>query len=215
MSILNPPSRILFLDIDGVLNSTRSALAFDGTPHSFRSACMGQFDMVAVALVRRLCEVTGTAVVLSSDWRYNTTAHLTANALNLPVVDVTPCLPASRGVEIDTWLAAHPEVTAYAIVDDNGGMLPKQAPHFVKTDANFGLTLADYRALKGILNGHLWPEQPSLKKQLAEALALAAHWKANHAHMAARCALLSQRPDLPVDRLPAYRELVRLQELSK
>jgi hypothetical protein len=37
------------------------------------------------------------------------------------------------------------------------------------------------------------------------------HWKANHADMVKRTALLSQRPDLPVDRLPAYREMERLQ----
>lgn len=39
------------------------------------------------------------------------------------------------------------------------------------------------------------------------------HWKANHDQQVARCALLAQREDLPVDRLPAYRELVRLQEI--
>jgi hypothetical protein len=38
------------------------------------------------------------------------------------------------------------------------------------------------------------------------------HWRANHAHLVQRNALLMQRPDLPVDRLPAYRELVRLQQ---
>lgn len=37
------------------------------------------------------------------------------------------------------------------------------------------------------------------------------HWKANHADMVARKALLEQRPDLPVDRIPAYREMERLQ----
>lgn len=37
------------------------------------------------------------------------------------------------------------------------------------------------------------------------------HWKANHKDMTNRCALLSQRPDVPVDRIPAYRELINLQ----
>lgn len=46
-----------------------------------------------------------------------------------------------------------------------------------------------------------------------------AHWKANHAHMVSRCAFLSERPDLPVDRIPAFtrmtNELARLkQELA-
>lgn len=37
------------------------------------------------------------------------------------------------------------------------------------------------------------------------------HWRTNHADQVARCALLRQRPDLPVDRIPAYEELTRLQ----
>jgi hypothetical protein len=39
------------------------------------------------------------------------------------------------------------------------------------------------------------------------------HWKANHDNQVQRTALLMQRPDLPVDRLPAYREMERLQRL--
>lgn len=38
------------------------------------------------------------------------------------------------------------------------------------------------------------------------------HWKANHADIVKRAALLSQRDDLPVDRLPAYREMEALQK---
>lgn len=36
------------------------------------------------------------------------------------------------------------------------------------------------------------------------------HWKANHDNMVQRNAVLSQRPDLPVDRLPAIREYERM-----
>lgn len=38
-----------------------------------------------------------------------------------------------------------------------------------------------------------------------------AHWKSNHDNQVARAALLTQRPDLPVDRIPAYQEMQRLQ----
>lgn len=38
------------------------------------------------------------------------------------------------------------------------------------------------------------------------------HWVSNHAQMKHRNALLSQRPDLPVDRIPSHAELIRLQE---
>lgn len=38
----------------------------------------------------------------------------------------------------------------------------------------------------------------------------AEHWKSNHDDLVKRCALLREREDLPVDRIPAYNELVRL-----
>lgn len=45
----------------------------------------------------------------------------------------------------------------------------------------------------------------------------AKHWRSNHDNLAARLRVFTQRPDLPkelADRLPWYRELVRLQELE-
>lgn len=43
----------------------------------------------------------------------------------------------------------------------------------------------------------------SAEKAEAEAL----HWKANHANLKSRLAFVTQRPDLPVDRIPAYEKL--------
>lgn len=145
--------KILFLDIDGVLNSRRTCHAFDGYPDDFGD--MRRFDLVAVALVRRLCRETGCQVVLSSTWRYYFTAEQAAAALALPMISATSTESyndyASRGGEIRAWLAAHPEVTHYAIVDDVAAMLPEQQPHFVQTDDGFGLTLADYHRLHMLL----------------------------------------------------------------
>lgn len=53
--------KILFLDIDGVLNSDRSNMAFSGYPHSFSDADMAKFDNVALGLLRRLVTVWPTA----------------------------------------------------------------------------------------------------------------------------------------------------------
>lgn len=55
-------------------------------------------------------------------------------------------------------------------------------------------------------------ERDEAKLAARQAEANARHWKANHADQVARCALLRERPDLPVDRIPAYQELVRLQQ---
>lgn len=51
-------------------------------------------------------------------------------------------------------------------------------------------------------------ENAALKEELRE-------WKANHEQMVRRCAILRERPDLPVDRIPAYEELVKLQNQVK
>lgn len=155
------PAKVLFLDIDGVLNSRRTSVAFDGYPHSFDD--MARFDHVAIGLIRKLCKDTDTAVVLSSDWRYTCTAYETANALDLPVIDITPVLPSSskRGFEINAWLSKHPEVKNYAIVDDNDWMLDSQQLKFVRTDEEVGLSLRNYLDLKHVLSQKLEWDEPA------------------------------------------------------
>lgn len=145
------PTKILFLDIDGVLNSRRTSVAFNGYPHSFDGTDMAKFDHVAIALIQQLCHETDCSIVLSSDWRLTNTAHEAANALDLPIMDITPNLNVKRGLEINAWLSDHPEVTTYAIVDDRADMLAEQALNFVRTDDLIGLTLTNYLDLKYIL----------------------------------------------------------------
>lgn len=144
---------VLFLDIDGVLNSDQTAALFGGYPHSFSPDDMERFDPLAIGLIRRLCSDTGARCVLSSDWRYTYTVEQCAEALDLPIFSETPGgndFP-SRGHEIAAWLRDNPQITHYAIVDDCGPMLPNQRPHFVCTDDALGLTLADFKRLRDIL----------------------------------------------------------------
>ena len=60
--------KVIFLDIDGVLNSTRSAVAFHGYPMNVEKPHMERFDHVAVALIKKICDDTGAKIVLSSGW---------------------------------------------------------------------------------------------------------------------------------------------------
>lgn len=144
-------TKVLFLDIDGVLNSHRSCFAFGGFPHCFNETHMARFDHVAVGLVRRLCEETGASIVLSSTWRLMHSVHEVANGLNLPVFAATPELNGPRGKEIAAFLAEHPHITRYAIVDDDSDMLPEQMPFFVKTPHSDGLTFGAYKRLVELL----------------------------------------------------------------
>jgi hypothetical protein len=137
---------ILFLDIDGVLNSSRTRMAFGDYPHGFLASDIGLFDYVAVGALRNLCRAGSIAIVLSSSWREDFDAASVAHALDLPVIDSTPIHRggSSRGGEIAAWLAAHPEVQRYCILDDGDDFLPAQQACFVRTDADEGLS---YQAL--------------------------------------------------------------------
>jgi len=139
--------KILFLDIDGVLNSRRSALAFNGLPHPGRE---DKFDQVAVALIRRLCN-NGVKIVLSSSWRIGR-GNGYKQILDLPIIDRTPTLEGIRGREIASWLSRNGEPDNWAILDDDSDMLREQMPHFVHVDARNGLLLEDYEQLCHVLD---------------------------------------------------------------
>lgn len=140
--------KILFLDIDGVLNSFRSATAFNGYPHDFSEGGLAQFDMVAVGMVRQVCKECDVKIVLSSTWRLDCEPHEAAYALQLPIFDSTPVLRGKRGLEIKYWLDRHPEVECYAIIDDDSDMLQEQMPFFVKTSHADGMSIKNFSQLK-------------------------------------------------------------------
>ena len=137
--------KILFLDIDGVLNSVRSAIAFAGYPMPKRDG--DKFDEVAVGLIRAVCVKTNCVICLSSTWRIGIDPTKLGQQLNLPIMDKTPVTSAGiRGKEIDMYLK-NAQVDKYAIVDDDSDMLPEQLPYFVKTSHINGLSYENYLEL--------------------------------------------------------------------
>lgn len=151
---------VLFLDIDGVLNSTRSAAAYGGYPWpgTHKPRDWHKFDPVAVALLQRVCRRSGAVCVLSSSWRLGMTdsdRNDLAAHLGIEIIGVTrPTLAREqRGNQIADWLAAHPEVTTWAIVDDDSDMLPKQMERFVKVRGEDGLSYLGHVRLIELLGG--------------------------------------------------------------
>jgi hypothetical protein len=159
--------KVLFLDIDGVLNSAKTCCAFGGYP--FTMDHIGAFDQAAIRLIQRLCD-QGVQVVLSSSWRNDKDWETYGPGLGLPIIDRTPSSMGPRGSEIKQWLDAHPEVEQYAIVDDDRDMLAEQLPRFVKTNGEEGLTFADYRKLCELFGMNPWDGAPRQR-----------HWKTGHA----------------------------------
>lgn len=127
--------KVLFLDIDGVLNKHEDYLV----------RCEGQNSILImnVTLVRRLekiLEETDAKVVLSSSWRNIQGGREFVEHMGISVMDETDNGPGCRGDQIQRWLDAHPEVETYAIVDDDSDMLDHQRKHFVQTEFTYGLT---------------------------------------------------------------------------
>lgn len=130
--------KILFLDVDGVLNSEQTLRKSNRVG--------GDIDPYMVLLVHRIIEATKCEVVLSSSWRH--TEHSRNEIMKaVPFVDITPnCCTGIRGCEIYSWINRnidHKERDTsfrYAILDDDSDMLLWQKDHFFQTSFKTGLT---------------------------------------------------------------------------
>lgn len=142
--------KIIFLDIDGVLNH-HASLA-EGI-HLVNSKC---------ALLRHVCKVTDAKIVVSSTWRLG---MVDINAFNQMVwrcggpyraiIAYTPHIATAgsmRGQEIEEWLLHNDNIHNYVIVDDDSDMLDYQKRYFVQTDMRTGLTTAHANKMIQILN---------------------------------------------------------------
>ena len=120
-------SAVLFLDCDGVLATVR-ALTFDfeegdTTLVQHPGGTLTPLERRCLAQLRRVVEATDAMIVLSTTWRLVPemrdclTTALEATGMRGRVLGDTPKL-SDRGAEVGAWLAAHPEVTRFAILDD-------------------------------------------------------------------------------------------------
>lgn len=136
---MNSKKKVLFLDIDGVLNS-RKTLGVYG-------------EHLSSEMVRRLNKIvklTDCDVVLSSSWRTLFTLEVFhAMMFNQgmtychKIVGKTETLSSFRGKEIKDYLDRHPEYDVYCILDDETDMLDEQKPFFIRTNWDTGLTEDD------------------------------------------------------------------------
>jgi HAD domain in Swiss Army Knife RNA repair proteins len=102
--------RIIFLDIDGVLNCKR-------TPNPRKLPYI--VDPPLLERFKRLLERTGAEVVLSSTWRYDPAGLFSAKHQGIPFIDVIPDMPDKpRRDEIRSWLNGHSNVGRFAVLDD-------------------------------------------------------------------------------------------------
>lgn len=145
--------RILFLDVDGVLNRV-------GYSPAVSLGLRSWIEPELAARLEALCRDTGARLVMSSDWRRGRSleelgAELRAAGIETPLLDATPVLHRERWREIAAWLAAWKaaggeEIEAFAIVDDIYDM-GELAPRFARTSSLSGIDDSVAAALRALL----------------------------------------------------------------
>jgi hypothetical protein len=131
--------KVVFLDFDGVL-------------HRFTTGTFRKLPLFCEYLRQN----PDVSVVISSTWRLQYPLEELREFFDADVrqqiIDVTPDLTVSAGLiaigvtrceEISTWLADHPEVTCWAILDDESGLFRNHRDRLVLTDATEGLVPAN------------------------------------------------------------------------
>ena len=166
--------KVIFLDIDGVLNSVDYMNVLHMLKHGVGDKSVetsdhhGQlFDPRCVKFLDYIVQMTGAKIVITSTWRR---AGLKAmqdlwDERDLPgeviavtcssyevdgeIIDRNPYQGRQgvcRGHEIQQWLNDN-KLESYVILDDDSDMLPDQ--HFVKCNGRYGI---DFHVAKAAIN---------------------------------------------------------------
>ena len=148
--------KVIFLDIDGVLNS----IAFDRE----RTSEHGNIDETRLPLLKQILDETGALIVLSSSWRkhWDKESSLCDNLgveinsifgiYDIAIYDKTPQLQSNdRAEEIRWWLSQNEMVKSFVILDDIafGWGLDLQ-DHLVKTNCRIGRGLECQHVIRAI-----------------------------------------------------------------
>ena len=162
--------KVLFLDIDGVLNSSqhfkrtvelRNKTSKRGL--DFRdSEWLTNIDQTCINHLKHLMnKVPDLHIVISSTWRKSHPLELFKKNLSEMlkvspdrILDVTPSLGKNgevRGDEIQDWLNRHPSVTRFAIVDDDSDMAHLH-DHLFQTKWESGLQFEHVVKIEEFLN---------------------------------------------------------------
>ena len=136
---MNSEKKVLFLDIDGVLNSKKTLGVYG--------------EHLSSEMVRRLNKIvklTDCDVVISSSWRILYDIQiLQAMLFNQgmtwahKIIGRTDDSSSIRGKEIKKYLDLNPEYNVYCILDDETDMLEEQKQFFIRTNWDLGLTEDD------------------------------------------------------------------------
>ncbi len=159
--------KIIFLDIDGVLNPLHYENAlykmWKASFHEIKSHDeYGQlfFPQNCEALKKIVTE-TSAKIVISSSWRMEGEIkmkamwqhrNLAGEIIGITASEFDEEVNVCRGMEIDHWIKINNFKGNYVIIDDTKDMLKEQEDFFVLTNSYTGLTLKDAQKAIRILN---------------------------------------------------------------
>lgn len=138
--------KVIFLDIDGVMNGLESR-PLD------RQGLVSFLEPANVAVLNDIIARTGAVVVVSSTWRLSMSweslkAAFRAAGCTAELIDRTPDLDAGdRQLEVMAWLAAQPTPPDRFVVIDDHFRMPDLPGALVRTSKLLGLTSSDVPAV--------------------------------------------------------------------
>lgn len=133
--------RVIFTDIDGVLN-----------PH-----WKTKWSKNSISIYNKICKEFDLKPVITSTWRTNHTIEqlqdiFTKQGIETPIYDYTPHIDQEdRGVEIKQWLSKNPEIKQWVIIDDKTSDIEPYLTNVVKCRSWIGLTIDEYEEIKTII----------------------------------------------------------------
>lgn len=143
--------KIIFLDIDGVLNSESFA----------KKKTRKNFDPECVKRLNQIIQETNADIVISSSWKLSPSSVYMAfkdEGVEGNIIGMTPNFifddwreDKTRGAEIEQWLMENP-CDNYIILDDDELFKKEQKKHWIQTDYQIGLTDGDVEKAITLLN---------------------------------------------------------------
>lgn len=160
--------KIIFLDIDGVLNNADYYKTKDLSTHHNEQS---HFDTKNVSALNKIISETNAKVVLSSAWRLIKSVDETNQlfkeiGIKAEVISATESLHykdtfklAPRGLEILKWIKDNHRTLKnglenYVIIDDEDDILDIQEGHFLQVDDKVGLTESNADEVIDFLNNN-------------------------------------------------------------
>eukprot|EP00928_Gymnodinium_smaydae_P063922 TRINITY_DN47390_c0_g1_i1.p1 TRINITY_DN47390_c0_g1~~TRINITY_DN47390_c0_g1_i1.p1 ORF type:complete len:366 (-),score=83.20 TRINITY_DN47390_c0_g1_i1:115-1056(-) len=183
------PSRVIFLDVDGVLRPLTAggfrAMMVDGE-WALRAET-ADFISGAMLALRHVVEETGAIITLSSEWRRDAPMREGVDNIlreyELPACSSWTPTDLSRDMgtenpfkafterrarEISTWLSNNPQVKQWVVLDDINMADADEdrkpgtllmSPRIVQTHRKIGITMENAKAAVRILRGEKLPPQ--------------------------------------------------------